>query len=267
MRGRYRFGVCGACSGGVVVELGLAFSTPRPVTVTRSTTLRLPAKDCAMRFAVCFSLPVATEPESSMVSPVTLTSTLDPASVGSALIAVSILGCRSVSAEPVIAPVVLLPVAEVVPAAPMVEVPDCGMVRVELLGVVLGAVDIVAPVVLDVCPALGEAVVVPAAAGVPLVCVLAEVVGDALGEALVEVLADVLGVVAAPLTPPVVLAPALTLGAVVVVVVVLAEGVALGAGLALTLGAVLELTLGAVADCVPVAAVVFPTIEPAVFCE
>src|SRR3954465_6318700 len=35
---------------------------PLPVTVMRSTTLRLPAYDWAMRSAVCFSLPVATVP-------------------------------------------------------------------------------------------------------------------------------------------------------------------------------------------------------------
>ena len=57
---------------------------PLPVTVMRSTTLRLPAYDCAMRMAVCFSLPVETAPESSMVESVTLTLTLLLESRGSA---------------------------------------------------------------------------------------------------------------------------------------------------------------------------------------
>ena len=58
-------------------------SLPLPVTVMRSTTLRLPAYDCAMRSAVCFSLPVETVPESSMVESVTFTLTLLLESSGS----------------------------------------------------------------------------------------------------------------------------------------------------------------------------------------
>src|SRR3954465_9409708 len=58
---------------------------PFPVTVMRSTTLRLPAYDCAMRSAVCFSFPVETVPESSMVESVTFTLTLLLESRGSLL--------------------------------------------------------------------------------------------------------------------------------------------------------------------------------------
>ena len=58
-------------------------SLPLPVTVMRSTTLRLPAYDCAMRSAVCFSLPVETVPESSMAESVTFTLTLLLESSGS----------------------------------------------------------------------------------------------------------------------------------------------------------------------------------------
>jgi hypothetical protein len=48
-----------------------------------STTLRLPAYDCAMRLAVCLSLPVATLPLSEICVSVTLTITLLLLSVGS----------------------------------------------------------------------------------------------------------------------------------------------------------------------------------------
>ena len=58
---------------------------PLPLTVIRSTTLRLPAYDCAMRSAVCFSFPVETLPESSMVESVTFTLTLLLESKGSLL--------------------------------------------------------------------------------------------------------------------------------------------------------------------------------------
>ena len=61
------------CTG---VAWPLEESLPLPVTVMRSITLRLPAYDCAMRPAVCFSLPVKTVPESSMVESVTFTLTV-----------------------------------------------------------------------------------------------------------------------------------------------------------------------------------------------
>lgn len=48
---------------------------PLPVTVMLSSTLRLPAYDCAIRLAVCFSLPVSTVPESETLSSDTFTST------------------------------------------------------------------------------------------------------------------------------------------------------------------------------------------------
>src|SRR5712675_1730513 len=79
--GGFPFGVLGlalvgteplGCTG-VAWPVGEAL--PLPVTVMRSTTLRLPAYDCAMRSAVCFSLPVETVPESSMVESVTFTLT------------------------------------------------------------------------------------------------------------------------------------------------------------------------------------------------
>src|SRR3954462_8601608 len=60
-------------------------AVPFPATVMRSTSLRLPAYDCAMRSAVCFSLPVDTVPESSMVDSVTFTLTLLLESSGSVL--------------------------------------------------------------------------------------------------------------------------------------------------------------------------------------
>lgn len=56
---------------------------PFPRTFNLSTTLRLPAKDCAIRFAVARSLPVSTLPVSSIFESVTLTITLLLASVGS----------------------------------------------------------------------------------------------------------------------------------------------------------------------------------------
>lgn len=56
---------------------------PRPLTVTRSRTRRFPAKELAMRLAVCFSLPVATLPLSSIEVSVTFTLTVSLRSVGS----------------------------------------------------------------------------------------------------------------------------------------------------------------------------------------
>lgn len=66
--------------------LGLLVSfapLPMPLTVILSTTLRLPAYDWAMRFAVCLSLPVATVPLNVICVSVTLTITLLLLSVGS----------------------------------------------------------------------------------------------------------------------------------------------------------------------------------------
>ena len=87
-----------------VEPLGLA---PRPPTVTRSTTRRFPANDCAMRFAVCFSLPVATLPESSTVVSVTITFTFEFASVGSFFIAASICFCKLLDSALAVVPVSL----------------------------------------------------------------------------------------------------------------------------------------------------------------
>lgn len=67
---------------------------PWPVTVILSSTLRFPANDWAMRFAVCFSLPVATLPDNATAESVTLTTTLELASVGSFFRAASICDCR-----------------------------------------------------------------------------------------------------------------------------------------------------------------------------
>lgn len=56
---------------------------PCPATVRWSFTLRLPAYDWAIRFAVCRSLAVATLPERSIASLVTFTLTVSLLSVGS----------------------------------------------------------------------------------------------------------------------------------------------------------------------------------------
>jgi len=77
----------------VVVLLGFEFE-PWPVTVMLSSTRRLPANDWAMRFAVCFSLPVATLPDKETVESVTLVVTFELASVGSFFRAASICDCR-----------------------------------------------------------------------------------------------------------------------------------------------------------------------------
>jgi hypothetical protein len=66
---------------------------PRPLTVTRSRTRRLPANELAMRFAVCFSLPVGTLPLSSMAVSVTFTLIVSLRSVGSFCSAVWIWLC------------------------------------------------------------------------------------------------------------------------------------------------------------------------------
>src|SRR4051812_21171893 len=97
----YRFGVW-LSGGGVLAFPGLLTvlaPLPRPVTVMRSTTLRLPANDCAMRFAVTFSLPVGTEPESSMVSPFTFAITFEVESVGSAFSALPIFTCKPLPSD------------------------------------------------------------------------------------------------------------------------------------------------------------------------
>ncbi len=94
---------------------------PWPLTVSLSTTRRLPANDCAIRSAVCRSLPLATEPDSSMLSAETMALMRSLASVGSRCSAVWIWLCSSVSLD-----IVLL--APVVPAAD-----DCGMVLEVLL--------------------------------------------------------------------------------------------------------------------------------------
>lgn len=67
---------------------------PRPLTVTRSRTRRLPANELAMRFAVCFSLPVGTLPLSSMAVSVTFTLMVSLRSVGSFCSAVWIWLCK-----------------------------------------------------------------------------------------------------------------------------------------------------------------------------
>ena len=77
----------------MVLLLGLVVSLaplPMPLTVILSTTLRLPAYDWAMRFAVCLSLPLATLPLSSIFVSVTLTITLLLLRVGSFFSALSI---------------------------------------------------------------------------------------------------------------------------------------------------------------------------------
>jgi hypothetical protein len=66
---------------------------PRPLTVTRSRTRRFPAKELAMRSAVCFSLPVATLPLNSMDVSVTFTLIVSLRSVGSFCRAVCIWLC------------------------------------------------------------------------------------------------------------------------------------------------------------------------------
>ena len=86
---------------------------PLPVTLMWSTTLRLPANDCATRRTDCFSLPVGQVPVSSICVSVTLAFVLHDESDVSDLIAVSICDCRpAVSpAWPVVvvaAPVLLL---------------------------------------------------------------------------------------------------------------------------------------------------------------
>jgi hypothetical protein len=88
-----------------VVLLGFTFEEPWPLTVIRSSTLRLPANDCAMRFAVCFSLPVATLPDNATVESVTLTMTFELASVGSFFKAASICVCRLLESALALAPV------------------------------------------------------------------------------------------------------------------------------------------------------------------
>lgn len=78
---------------GGVVEFGLLVSfapLPIPFTVMWSTTLRLPAYDWAMRFAVCRSLPVATLPLRLICVSVTFTITFELLSVGSFFSAFSI---------------------------------------------------------------------------------------------------------------------------------------------------------------------------------
>jgi len=110
--------------------LGLRFASPRPVTVRRSTTRRLPANELAIRFAVCLSLPVGTVPVSSMVSAVTLMTTPDRFCFWNS---VSI-WLRSVAPSVV---VVCVPMVLVVP------VPD---VVVPADGVVVPVVDVVVPV-------------------------------------------------------------------------------------------------------------------------
>lgn len=66
-----------------VLEFGLLDAAPCPLTVMRSLTRRLPAKELAMRCAVCFSLPVCTAPPSSMVLSVTFTLSESLCRVGS----------------------------------------------------------------------------------------------------------------------------------------------------------------------------------------
>src|SRR3954462_15656826 len=73
---------------------------PLPLTVMRFTNLRLPAYDCAMRSAVCFSLPVATVPESSMAASVTFTFTLLEESIGSLFSLSWIVLCRDALSLP-----------------------------------------------------------------------------------------------------------------------------------------------------------------------
>ena len=70
-------------AGWIGVAWPVGEALPLPVRVMRSTTLRLPAYDCAMRSAVCFSLPVETVPESSMVESLTFALTLLLESSGS----------------------------------------------------------------------------------------------------------------------------------------------------------------------------------------
>ena len=84
---------------------GLAEFEPWPVTVILSSTRRFPANDWAMRFAVCFSLPVATLPDNATVESVTLTTTLELASVGSFFRAASICVCRLLDSALALAPV------------------------------------------------------------------------------------------------------------------------------------------------------------------
>src|SRR5262245_37422308 len=73
----------------------------------RSSTLRFPANDCAMRFAVCFSLPLATLPDNSTAESVTWTITFEFASVGSFFKAASIWVCRLLDSALALAPVSL----------------------------------------------------------------------------------------------------------------------------------------------------------------
>jgi hypothetical protein len=89
---------------------------PRPLTVTRSRTRRFPAKELAMRFAVCFSLPVATLPLNSMDVSVTFTLMVSLRSVGSFCSAVWIWLC-SVELSVLEAPIEDV-VEGLVPAAP-----------------------------------------------------------------------------------------------------------------------------------------------------
>jgi hypothetical protein len=60
-----------------------------------------------MRFAVCFSLPVATLPDNSTAESVTLTVTLELANVGSFFRAASICDCRLLDSALALAPVSL----------------------------------------------------------------------------------------------------------------------------------------------------------------
>ena len=77
----YFFGV----SGFGLVEFGVEVvgALSAPATFTLSTTRRLPAKDCAMRFASSRSFADGAEPFSSMESSLTLTVMLLLVSVGS----------------------------------------------------------------------------------------------------------------------------------------------------------------------------------------
>jgi hypothetical protein len=69
---------------GAVVLLGLDMSlAPLPATLMLSTTRRLPANDCAMRFASSRSFAEGAVPLNSMLSSVTLTEMFVLVSVGS----------------------------------------------------------------------------------------------------------------------------------------------------------------------------------------